>query len=86
MSLKEHDSGEVRKTENMYKIAQLCCVLVMSYGVLVIGLARDGDFKRIALGLFIAVYGAICALLNRFGAHVDHLVYREVHTLEAHGK
>ena len=81
----QHDTKPA-KSDNMYGVAQFCCVMVMTYGVVVIGLAQEGDFKRIALGLFIAFYGAICALLNRFGAHVDRLVYREVHTLEAHGK
>ena len=86
MNFNKHNGRESTKSENMYGIAQFCCVLVMTYGVVVIGLAQEGNFKRIALGLFIAFYGAVCALLNRFGAHVDRLVYREVHTLEAHSK
>lgn len=86
MNFRKRHGRKGGESENLYRIAQLCCIVVMSYGVLVIGLAREGDFRRIALGLFIAVYGAICALLNRFGAHVDHLVYREVHTLQTHGR
>lgn len=86
MNFRTWSQRQEPKSENMYRVAQVCCVMVMSYGVVVIGLAREGDFRRIALGLFIAVYGAICALLNRFGAHVDRLVYREVHTLQAHGR
>ena len=86
MNFMTHHGGGSARSENIYRIAQFCCIAVMSYGVLVSGLAREGDLKRNALGLFIAVYGVICALLNRFGAHVDHLVYREVHALQTHGK
>ena len=86
MNINIRCGGESTKSERIYGIAQICCVMVMSYGVVVIGLSRDGDFKRIALGLFIAVYGAICALLNRFGAHVDRLVSGDLHTLRTYGK
>jgi len=74
--------GKVKRLEIRYWAWQLISLIIAGYGIKMIIVAGEGDLKAVALGLFVAIVGAISLSLIKIRAHIRLAMLWAVKTAE----